>query len=55
MIQVAVREPTENFRGRLAKGRDLVRPFIEVGQTWASCSALVDIAKNIQVLQKMRG
>lgn len=47
MIQVAVREPTEDYRGRLAEGRDLVRPFIEVGQTWVSSSALIGIAKYI--------
>jgi len=53
MIQMAAREPTEDFCGRLAGGRDPVRPFVEVGQTWASYGALINIAKYINLLQRM--
>ena len=53
MIQVAIRESTEDFCGRLADGRDLVRPSIKVGQTWASCRALIDKAQYIKLLQRM--
>jgi len=52
MVQVAVREPTKDFCGRIAKGRDLVGQFIEVGQTRASCSVLIDIAQYIKLLQR---
>jgi len=48
MIQVAVRKPMEDFCGRLAGARDLARPFIEVGQTWAGCSKLTNIPKFLQ-------